>query len=76
MRRYRNGKLRPSLYVEVKDHRVPWCSSKTTPVVRTTVNRAILRVLELGGPRRVASPAQGQTGFILQAETSADMPRI
>lgn len=42
----------------------------------TTVNQKVIKVLELGGLRRASSPAQGQTGFILQTELNADMPRF
>lgn len=76
MRASRSGKWSPSLHVEEKDYQLPGCSNKIPPLNMTAVHHKIIKVLELEGPRRASSPAQGQTGFILQAEMSADMPRF
>lgn len=72
----RNIKLNPSLHVEEKDYPLPGCPKETTPLNTTTVNHKTRKVLELEGPRRASSPAQGQTGFILQAQMTADTPRF
>lgn len=76
MRASRSGKRSPSFHVEEKDYQLPGCSNKITPLNMTAVHHKIIKVLELEGARRASSPAQGQTGFILQAEMSADMPRF
>lgn len=62
--------------MEEKDYRLPGCSSKTAFLNMTSVNHKIINILELERPRRASSPAQGQTGFILPADTNADMPRF
>lgn len=76
VRTCRNGKPSPGLHVEVKDYRLPWCPNKTTPLTVTTVSHKIINVSGSEGPGRASSPTQGQNGFIPQAETSADMPRL
>lgn len=76
MRASRSGKRSPRFHVEEKGYQLPGCSNKITPLNMTAVHHKIIKGLELEGPRRASSPAQGQTGFILQAEMSADMPRF
>lgn len=77
MRVNRNGKQSPRFLSCGRERdQLLGLSSKTAPLNMTTVHHKITKVWELEGPRRASSPAQGQTGFILQAEMSADMPRF